>query len=190
VNRQIHACYNDCNDYGGGGSGEGSGGVGVEVLRARLTRRDVEDLDLISEISPIKQALGSNRKIQLDIHPLPSLQPNTSTWRLLILDGHGSHTAIDFLWFCKQQQIYLSFLPGHASHVLQPLDLGVLAPLKSRYRSQIAALASLDDASPVKEQRFLTCYNLARRETFNPRLLLTGWKSAGLIPYNPQKGLN
>ncbi|KER00491.1 hypothetical protein AUEXF2481DRAFT_34698 [Aureobasidium subglaciale EXF-2481] len=74
-------------------------------------------------------------------------RPNTGTWRLLILDGHGSHTAIDFLWFCKQNQIYLLFLPAHASHVLQPLDL---------------ALASLDDASPVKKQRFLTCYNLAR----------------------------
>jgi hypothetical protein len=72
VNRQIHACYNDCNDYGGGGSGEGSGSVGVKVLRARLTRRDVEDLDLISEISPIRQALGRNRKIQLDVHGYPT----------------------------------------------------------------------------------------------------------------------
>jgi hypothetical protein len=72
VNRQIRACYNDCNDYGGGGSGEGSGSVGVEVLRARLTRRDVEDLDLISEISPIRQALGRNRKIQLDVHGYPT----------------------------------------------------------------------------------------------------------------------
>jgi hypothetical protein len=72
VNRQIHACYNDCNDYGGGGSGEGSGSVRVEVLRARLTRRDVEDLDLISEISPIRQALGWNRKIQLDVHGYPT----------------------------------------------------------------------------------------------------------------------
>jgi hypothetical protein len=82
------------------------------------------------------------------------------------------------------------FLPAHASHVLQPLDLGVFAPLKSRYRSQIAALASLDDALPVKKQRFLTCYNSARQETFKPRLLLTGWKSAGLLPFNPSKGLN
>jgi hypothetical protein len=97
----------------------------------------------------------------------PETRPNTGIWRLLVLDGHGSHTAIDFLWFCKQQQIYLLFLPAHASHVLQPLDLGVFAPLKSRYRSQIAALASLDDASPVKKQRFLTCYNSARQETFN-----------------------
>jgi hypothetical protein len=72
VNRQIHACYNDCNDYGGGGSGEGSGSVGVKVLRARLTRRDVEDLDLISEISLIRQALSRNRKIQLDVHGYPT----------------------------------------------------------------------------------------------------------------------
>jgi hypothetical protein len=116
-------------------------------------------------------------------------RPNPNVWRLLILDGHGSHTAIDFLWFCKQHKIYLLFLPAHASHVLQPLDLGVFAPLKSRYRSQIAALASLDDASPVKKQRFLTCYNLARQETFLPRLLRTGWKAAGIIPFNPLKGL-
>jgi hypothetical protein len=120
----------------------------------------------------------------------PETRPGTGIWRLLILDGHGSHTAISFLWFCKQHQIYLLFLPAHASHVLQPLDLGVFAPLKSRYRTQIAALASLDDASPVKKQRFLTCYNSARKETFVPRLLRTGWKSAGLLPFNPLKGLN
>ncbi|KAI4745532.1 hypothetical protein E4T50_04115 [Aureobasidium sp. EXF-12298] len=87
------------------------------------------------------------------------------------MDGHGSHTAIDFLWYCKQNKIHLLFLPGHISHVLQPLNLGVFAPLKSRYRAQIAALASLDDASPVKKQRFVTCYNIARKETFTPRLL-------------------
>jgi hypothetical protein len=41
---------------------------GVEVLRERLTRRVVEDLDLISEISRIRQALVLKRKIHVDIH--------------------------------------------------------------------------------------------------------------------------
>ncbi|KAI4750748.1 hypothetical protein E4T52_16693 [Aureobasidium sp. EXF-3400] len=85
----------------------------------------------------------------------PETRPQNGQWRLLIMDGHGSHTAVDFLWYCKQNKIHLLFLPAHTSHVLQPLDLGVFAPLKSRYRAQIAALASLDDASPVKKQRFL-----------------------------------
>jgi hypothetical protein len=106
------------------------------------------------------------------------------------MDGHGSHTAINFLYFCKQNKIHLLFLPAHTSHVLQPLDLGVFAPLKSRYRSKIAALASLDDASVIKKQRFISCYQSARIETFTPRLLRTGWQAAGLYPYNPSKGLN
>jgi hypothetical protein len=45
---------------------------GVEVLRERLTRRVVKDLDLITEISSIRVVL--NRKIHMDIHPLPSLR--------------------------------------------------------------------------------------------------------------------
>jgi hypothetical protein len=110
---------------------------------------------------------------------IPETQPQRNEWRLLVLDGHGIHTAID-----------LSFLPAHTSHVLQPLDLGVFAPLKSRYVRQIAALASLDDASQIKKQRYLTCYKMARLDTFTPRLLRTEWKAAGLYPFNSSKGLN
>jgi hypothetical protein len=112
----------------------------------------------------------------------PETRPQNNEWRLLIVDGHGSHTTIDFLWYCKQNKIHLLFLPAHTSHVLQPL--------KSRYRSEIAASASLDDASPDKKQYFVTCYHLARKKTFTPRLLRVGWETAGLYPYNPSKGLD
>ncbi|KAI5236071.1 hypothetical protein E4T42_09555 [Aureobasidium subglaciale] len=66
----------------------------------------------------------------------------------------------------------------------------VFAPLKSRYRSAISKLSSLDDASRVKNQRFVTCYNLACEETFIPRLLRVGWKAAEIHPFEPLKGLN
>jgi hypothetical protein len=56
---------------------------GVEALRERLTRRVVEDLDLISEISRIRQALILNRKIHVDIHG--SYLSNTSTWMWSVL---------------------------------------------------------------------------------------------------------
>jgi hypothetical protein len=106
------------------------------------------------------------------------------------MDGHGSHVPIQFHWTCKYYNIQLLFLPVHPSHVLQPLDLGVFAPLKSRYRHQISNLASLDDAALVKKQHFIECYYLARLDTFNERVLRSGWKAAGICPYNPQKGLN
>jgi hypothetical protein len=56
---------------------------GVKVLRERLTRRVVEDLDLISEISRIRQALILKRKIHVDIHG--SYLSNTSTWMWSVL---------------------------------------------------------------------------------------------------------
>lgn len=121
---------------------------------------------------------------------IPETQPLNQAWRLLIMDGHGSHVHVEFLWICKKHKIQLLFLPAHTSHVLQPLDLGVFAPLKSRYRGEIAKLASLDDASDVKKQRFIICYKMARLDTFTPRLLRTGWKAAGIYPLNPSKGLN
>ncbi|KAI0997864.1 hypothetical protein K3495_g10325 [Podosphaera aphanis] len=60
---------------------------------------------------------------------IPETRPQTSDHRLLIMDGHGSHTSPEFLLLCKQNNIQLLFLPAHSSHVLQPLDLGVFAPL-------------------------------------------------------------
>jgi hypothetical protein len=92
------------------------------------------------------------------------------------------------LW--KQNKIRLLFLPAHTSHVLQPLNLGVFAPLKSKYRPEIAASASLDDASTVKKPRFVACYHLARKKIFTTRLLSVDWQAAGLCPYNPSKELN
>lgn len=120
---------------------------------------------------------------------LPQTQPIPDSHRMLIMDGHGSHVDIEFMWICKQNKVQLVFLPPHSSHVLQPLDLGVFSPLKTSYRRGIADLACLDDEAPVKKQRFIQCYKQARVEALTPRVLRAGWKAAGLFPWNPQKGL-
>lgn len=76
--------------------------------------------------------------------------------RLLILDGHGSHITLEFMWACYQHSIYLLYLPAHSSHILQPLDLAPFSVTKSSYRDQIRALAALDDAAPIKKQAFIS----------------------------------
>jgi hypothetical protein len=118
------------------------------------------------------------------------LQNGRTAHRLLLLDGHGSHATVEFMWICKQNQVDILYLPAHSSHVLQPLDLGTFSPLKSPYRKEIADLAHLDDAAPVKKRRFVQAYQKARIETFTPRTLRAGWSAAGLFPWNPSKTLN
>ena len=109
---------------------------------------------------------------------------------MLILDGHGSHVNVDFLYTCKINNIELLFLPPHSSHDLQPLDLDTFSPLKSRYWSRIHNLCFLDDSAPVKKRRFVEASDYARNETFTQRKLKAGWAAVGLFPWKPSKALN
>ena len=93
------------------------------------------------------------------------------------------------MWILKQNNVWPVWLPPHSSHVLQPLDLAGFSPVKSRYRAQIAELAALDDAAPVKKHRFINAYQMARTESLNERIIRSGWKAAGSVPWNPSKAL-
>jgi hypothetical protein len=116
---------------------------------------------------------------------IPDTAPHQDRWRMLIIDGHGSHTNIEFMWLCKQHKIWIIYLPPHTSHVLQPLDLAPFSVTKSKYRKEIGALSALDDAAPVKKERFITAYDQARKEGLSDRVIRAGWRAAGLCPYNP-----
>lgn len=116
---------------------------------------------------------------------IPNTSPSSGGWRLLLLDGHGSPTPIDFMWLCKLNKIHILYLPAHASHLLQPLDLAPFSVLKTRYRNEIRALSALDDAAPIKKERFVISYNKAREEALSDRVIRAGWRAAGLCPYNP-----
>jgi hypothetical protein len=49
---------------------------------------------------------------------IPHTKPlDRDQWRLLILDGHGSHTTAEFLSECLFHKIWLIILPAHASHI-------------------------------------------------------------------------
>lgn len=54
-------------------------------------------------------------------------------YRLLILDGHGSHLTPRFDEICEKNDIIPICMPAHSSHLLQPLDIGCFAVLKRAY---------------------------------------------------------
>ncbi|KAI2791755.1 hypothetical protein POX_c04633 [Penicillium oxalicum] len=54
-------------------------------------------------------------------------------FRLLILDGHGSHLTPQFDRICAENDIIPLCMPSHSSHLLQPLDVGCFAVLKRAY---------------------------------------------------------
>ncbi|KAF1986664.1 DDE-domain-containing protein [Aulographum hederae CBS 113979] len=118
---------------------------------------------------------------------LPSTLPENRRPRLLFLDGHDSHISTEFMWIAYQNNVFLEYLPPHASHVLQPLDVGVFAPIKHGYRTRLEQLSQLEDHLPIKKDRFLELYHEARVHEINKSYIESGWLGTGLYPWDPEK---
>ena len=58
-------------------------------------------------------------------------------WRLLILNGHGSHVVRDLIEYCDQHKILLLIFPPHATHTLQPLDVVCFKSLAQNYSNKL-----------------------------------------------------
>jgi hypothetical protein len=85
--------------------------------------------------------------------------------RLLILDGHKSHESGRFQYLCMRNDISLIYLPSHASHILQPLDMGPFSPLGHFYKKEVhnftpTGFATFDRAT------FTKVYQIARPKAF------------------------
>ena len=66
---------------------------------------------------------------------IPSISRRSiDQYRLLVLDGHESHLTPTYNKICEDNKIISIYMPPHASHLLQPLDVGCFGPLKQIYR--------------------------------------------------------
>jgi DDE superfamily endonuclease len=54
-------------------------------------------------------------------------------YRLLIIDGHGSHINIRFLNWCEENRVLVAVFLPHSTYRLQPLDVALFSPLATYY---------------------------------------------------------
>lgn len=109
--------------------------------------------------------------------------------RILVVDGHGSHTTTEFMYECFKNRIYLLFLPPHSSHITQPLDLSCFSPLKAAYRRKLQEYEALVDCQAIGKSNFILIYAFSRKKALTPANILAGWRSSGLCPYSPRRAL-
>jgi hypothetical protein len=58
-------------------------------------------------------------------------------YRLLIVDGHGSHVTKAFINYCDANKTLLVVFSLHATHNFQPLDAVMFAPLSAAYSVEL-----------------------------------------------------
>src|SRR5450432_4849979 len=87
-------------------------------------------------------------------------------YRLLILDGYGSHGTPEFDLFAKEHSIITLCMPPHSSHLLQPLNVGCFVVLKRLYGQQVQNLMR-NRVTHIDKPNFLEAYHNAHKETMS-----------------------
>ncbi|EKV14739.1 Transposon, putative [Penicillium digitatum Pd1] len=105
------------------------------------------------------------------------------TKRLVLCDRFGSHLTRQFIQFCEKNNIILFFLLSHTSHILQPLDVGVLSVYK-HWHSEAVEAATMTGCRTFSKDEFLYAIGEIRRKTFRPHTIKLGFKLTGLWPIN------
>ena len=113
----------------------------------------------------------------------------TGRYRLLILDGHGSHITPAFDKFCKEHSILTEYMPSHSSHPHQPLDVSCFSVIKQAYGNLVKAEIGLG-VHYIDKPLFLELIQDARKKAFTSKNIKSGFRATGLIPLDPVRYSN
>ncbi|RMZ69979.1 pogo transposable [Pyrenophora seminiperda CCB06] len=106
-------------------------------------------------------------------------------YRLLLLDGHGSHVTPGFLDFCISHRTLLAVLPPHSSHRLQPLDVGMFKPLSSAYTAELNKLSHRSQGLvEVHKSDFLWLFWAVWTHAFTSDKIRSSFAATGVHPRN------
>ncbi|KAI7973275.1 hypothetical protein EIK77_004552 [Talaromyces pinophilus] len=108
-------------------------------------------------------------------------------WRLLILDGHGSHVNMKFIEYCDKNRILLAIFPAHSTHTLQPLDVAIFSPLSTNYTNQLRAFINdCQGLTRITKRDFFHLFWPTWEATFTTENILKAFKTTGIYPFNPE----
>jgi hypothetical protein len=104
---------------------------------------------------------------------------------LLTLDGHTSHITINVIEYARANEIHLLCLPSHTSHVLQPLDVGVFKSFKSFFSKVCTQYMAKNPGRVITEDILSSLVGNALGQSHTPINIFSGFKKAGIYPFNP-----
>lgn len=120
---------------------------------------------------------------------LPKLKDmNTPEKKIIIGDNLASHFSPLVIEACEQNNIYMTPLPANSTHLMQPLDVAVFAPMKKKWREILDKWRSESKSSAsIPKEYFPTLLNrLWNAVNQNvSRNLKSGFKGTGICPYDP-----
>jgi hypothetical protein len=116
---------------------------------------------------------------------------NPDDYRFLILDGHGSHLTIKFFDLCFEHKIILAVFLSHATHRLQPLDIGMFRPFAMAYSRCLQKwVTDRMGLCRFTKREFYEVFWSAYLQSFTESNILSAWSKSGLWPQDASKIIN
>ena len=104
--------------------------------------------------------------------------------RLFILDGYRTHYSLDFIRYAVQNKITLLSYPGYTTRLMQPLDVGLFAPLQKAYGTAVHT-HTRETRTCITKKLFFCFYSQAKWIAYTRANIRAAWRAAGIQPYNP-----
>ena len=103
---------------------------------------------------------------------------------ILFLDGHHSHISLELIRKARANNVILQCLPPNTTHLLQPLDVGVFAPVKSAWKSILKRYKLETRGERVSKEVFPSLVAQLWDASFKPDHCKGGFRGAGLVPFS------
>lgn len=114
-------------------------------------------------------------------HFIKYARPTEENPVLLILDGHNSHTSLEAILLCRDNHITLLTLPPHTSQRMQPCDLVLFGPFKSKLNEKMGTLTRVH-LSDIPDVVKLACESFQLVATVDKGI--SGFRCCGIYPFN------
>ena len=112
--------------------------------------------------------------------------PKKEEWRLLLMDNHGSHCTEEFIALANTNKIRPYPLIPHATHCMQPLDVGCFRSFEHWRQDMIQkSIGSLSLEYGILH--FMRDLHQIREKTFTKETIRHAFRDAGMYPPSVEK---
>ena len=116
---------------------------------------------------------------------LPAVAHLTKTAPVfLIQDGHHSHISLELIRRARDNNIVILCLPPNTTHLLQPFDIAVFAPIKKEWKKILKQYKLETKRQKVSKEVFPSLLGKLWDSSLKPSHCRAGFRGAGLVPYS------
>ena len=102
----------------------------------------------------------------------------------LIVDGYNSHVIVEVVMKAMEVGLDDLTLPSHASHILQPFDVGIFAPNKQAFKRYRDARVFCHRGHPTTKQVLVMLISFPLQIALNISNIQRGFCAIGFWPLN------